>query len=464
MQNQSSRFRLVIKTWLLLSVAAVEVAEDSPWPGTTIDMRRRPIEGLDDSTLPSANISFGNGSRMLVTGHNAILIDTSSAAVIHSFPDRTDTERLYAAAISGDGKVIATVGEFTQICFWDAATGKLLQTVQDDFPTAAAQPDKSARSRKHPNRLRYSNAGSRKIVAAPGGCLFAVGKIDGSVELWTAEGQPLPDRPHWLVTGEWPYRPDDANPPPNRFRRLHRVERHVGKICDLEFALNCRSLISTSGHRFVEMQEIPTGNEGLPHFARPTYDADTTPTIAKTDVASGDLQWLVDLSSVPFALALDVGSQSVKGLAVPPRLAIALHNQEVTVIALEDGTTLKTFPIAVGKSRISTSAIAFGDGSSLLWTTGTRHNGDSEQRTFTSTTAWDVIRGQRVATAEVPGNLMSATWNSYGKQLAAVRHFGNTPSSATQRPWSFHLWDVKIVPRSDQVTPRTAPVPPYVPL
>ncbi|MEZ6128120.1 MAG: hypothetical protein R3C59_05535 [Planctomycetaceae bacterium] len=493
MQNPSSPFRLLMKTWLLLSVASViwqlipvfaayhadqqkladlerqrrqppmaivEVAEDSPWPDSTIEMRGRSIEGLDDSNLPSAGIAFGQRSRMLVAGRTVNLIDTASAAVVQSFPNRQDGERLYAGAISGDGKVVATVGEFTQVCFWNAATGTLLQTVEDDFPTEAAQPDTNAHIRRHRNGLRYSHAGSRRIVAAPGGCLFAIGKIDGSVELWTAEGRPLPDRPHGLVTADWPYRPDDPSPPPNRFRRLHRIPRHVGEVLDLEFTLDCRSLISTSGRRFAQMQEVAVGDSVRSHFSRPIYDNDTTPTVAKTEVASGDLLWQTELLSLPSALALDVGSQNVKGLSIPPRLVVAMDNQEVAVIALDDGATLKTFSIAVGKSRIFTTTMAFGDGSSLLWTTGTRYRHDSEQRTFTSTTAWDVIRGRRIATADVPGSIMSATWNSYGKQLATVRHLENTPSSAKQLPWSFHLWDVKIVSRKDQSTSRTAAVAP----
>ncbi len=126
--------------------------------------------------------------------------------------------------------MIATVGQFTRISFWNAATGKLLQTVEDDFPTAAAQPDTSARGRKHTNGLSYNSTEARKIVAAPGGCLFAIGKVDGSVELWTVEGQTLPDRPHGLVTPEWPYRPDDPSPPSNRFQRIHRIQPHVGEV------------------------------------------------------------------------------------------------------------------------------------------------------------------------------------------------------------------------------------------
>ncbi len=109
MQNSSSRFRFVVKLWLLASlacvvwnlvpvfakyrldqqkladleeqrrhppVATVEVAQDSPWPGSTIDMRGRAIAGLDDQNLPMADIKFGQLGQMVVTSSGVSLIDT----------------------------------------------------------------------------------------------------------------------------------------------------------------------------------------------------------------------------------------------------------------------------------------------------------------------------------------------------------------------------------------------------
>ncbi len=154
-------------------LATVDIAEDSPWPGSTILMQGQPVEGFDDSQLPGGNIQYGQLGGMAVTHGNVSLIKPAKAAakLIRSFPDRRDTEHLFAAAISGDGKVVATVGVFTQVSFWNAETGQLLHTVEDEFPTAAAEPDTNQRKHQHANGLRYSHAGVRKIVAAPGGCL-----------------------------------------------------------------------------------------------------------------------------------------------------------------------------------------------------------------------------------------------------------------------------------------------------
>jgi hypothetical protein len=304
--NSTDRFRLIVKLWLFASIAGViwnlvpvfatsradqqtlaeleeqrrhppmatvDVAEDSPWPDSTILMKGQPVAGLDDANLPSAHIQYGRLGRMVVAHRSVSVINASMKLpeVICSFPDRSDTETLFAAAISGDGKVIAAVGEFTQVSFWNAATGQLHQTVEDDFPTAAAEPDKSTRGHKHANSLRYSNTGARQLVAAPGGCLFAIGKVDGTVELWTAEGQALPDRPNGLVTPEWPYRPDVPGAPPKRFQRLRRMHLHEGEVRQLEFSLDCQSLVSTSGRRFQEMQEKHIA-EGIPPHSIPVHD------------------------------------------------------------------------------------------------------------------------------------------------------------------------------------------------
>ncbi|MEZ6125655.1 MAG: hypothetical protein R3C49_21125 [Planctomycetaceae bacterium] len=114
-------------------------------------------------------------------------------------------------------------------------------------------------------------------------------------------------------------------------------------------------------------------------------------------------------------------------------------------MSLHDGSDLKTFATRYGKSTVRISSIAFRDSGSLLWTVGTRYTGDTEHRSVTSVSAWDVARGQRIATAEVPGQIMSTGWNPYGTQLATVRYFDNQPPSRNHVSWAFHLWDVKIV-------------------
>ena len=230
------------------------------------------------------------------------------------------------------------------------------------------------KSKRDVVRTRYL-AGMRFGDNIPG---YVYPTVDGSVELWTAEGQALPDRPRGLVTSDWPYRPDDPSPPPKNFRRIQRIQPHIGEVQHLEFTLNCQSLVSTSGRRFGEMRELKYA-EGMPLGVMPVYDEGTTPTIVKTEVDSGKIQWQADLAAQPSAMALDQGSQSVNGLLSPARLAMALQNEELVVMSMQDGSSLKKFPLRFGKTIIHASTIGFGDGGSLLWTTGTRYTGNSDQ-------------------------------------------------------------------------------------
>lgn len=87
--------------------------------------------------------------------------------------------------------------------------------------------------------------------------------------------------------------------------------------------------------------------------------------------------------------------------------------------------------------------MAFGNGGSLLWTVGTRYAAGETHDSYTLVSAWDAIRGKRVATAEVPGQVMSSGWNPHGTQLATIRYFSHLPSDSKHVPWAFHLWEMK---------------------
>jgi hypothetical protein len=74
-----------------------------------------------------------------------------------------------------------------------------------------------------------------------------------------------------------------------------------------------------------------------------------------------------------------------------------------------------------------------------------------------SVSAWDINRGQRIASAEMPGHLLHATWSAYGMKLAIVRLNDHTSRSGKlQFPWEsrssspfmLHVWDMRIVGRA----------------
>jgi hypothetical protein len=358
------------------------------------------------------------------------------------------------------------VGEFTVIRFWDASAGELLETVEDDVPTIAAQPDLNEHSRKHTNKLRYSDTGSRRLVAAPGGCLFAVGKIDGSVELWAAQDQALPDRHQGLITPH-----PIKQPPPRKFHRIGRHQLHQGQVDYLEFTLDCQSLVSVSSWTVTGVESVVAVPGQRPSLKRAAGDL-SRPAVMKTKVPGGEVEWQVPLAEIPTAFAIDAMSQHLPSgfPESPPRFAVA-ESDQVVVMSLEDGSVLKSFNVKIntasathGTSTSSLASISFGNlGGEPLWTVERRYlmSEPGQNQSLVSVSAWDINRGRRIASAEIPGHLMHAAWSRYGMKLALVRlHEQGQQTRTMTMPWesrplspfTLHIWDVSIQQRA----PRSA--------
>lgn len=498
-----SRFRFAVAAWLTVSVAiftfrlipavakyrlqgrelinqeferkhpsapVIDLPPDSPWPTSTIGMKGYAVKGFDEAQLPVFSGVFHQ--EILALAHGKVsLIEArhkTQPELKKTFPTSSD-ERIFLAAISGDGKVIATVGEFTVIRFWDASTGELLETIEDDAPTIAAQPDTNEHSRKHSNKLRYSDTGSRRLVAAPGGCLFAIGKIDGSVELWAARDQPLPDRDNDLTTSRLRFQPA-----PRKFHRIARTQLHQGEVVFLEFTLDCQSLVSVSSWTVTGVESVIAVPGQPARLKRSTGDT-ARPAVMRTRVPSSEIKWSVPLAEIPTAFSMDAMSQNV----VPvgkfgslPRFAVADSNQ-VSLMSLEDGSLLKAFAVKIensvsnpGISTSSLAALSFGDrGGEPLWTVERRNlkNPSSKDQLMVSVSAWDTLRGRRIASAEIPGHLLSATWSGYGMKLALVRLNEQGQGTRTMTmpwesppasPFTLHIWDVRIQQRSTSFPPK----------
>jgi hypothetical protein len=446
----------------------IDLPPDSPWPTSTISMRGYAVKGLDETCLPGFSAVFHEQLLALVHGKVSLVEAKHKAQpeLKNTFPKSLD-EQIFQSAISGDGKVIATVGDFTVIRFWDAATGELLETIEDAAPTIAAQPDLNEHSRKHTNKLRYSDTGSRRLVAAPGGCLFAIGKIDGSVELWAAIEQKLPDRPHGLVTSQWPYEPDNNEPPPRKFHRIGRHQLHEGQVDYLEFTQDCQSLVSVSSWTATGIETL-TAVPGMPARVKHAAGDLSHPAVMRTKVPSGEVEWRVPLAEIPRAFAMDAMSQNMPAgfPESPPRFAVA-ESDQVLLMSLQDGSVLKSFSVKIntaratqGTSTSSLAALSFGNlGGGQLWTVERRYlnSEPGKHQSMVSVSAWDINRGQRIASAEMPGHLLHATWSAYGMKLAIVRLNDHTSRSGKlQFPWEsrssspfmLHVWDMRIVGRA----------------
>ncbi|MEZ6061752.1 MAG: hypothetical protein R3C19_15495 [Planctomycetaceae bacterium] len=489
--EQRSPFRIFLSVWLLVSAVAVcwhlvpvladyrreqqrladleavwqhaptptvTVPEGSRWPHATIEMTGHSIRDLDDSRLSVPRLSFGRrGQLVAVSADVCAIAEGPEWRLKHEFFELHSTERLYHAALSGDGKVIATLGEFTRLCFRDAADGTLLQTFDEDQPLPVAELDVSHRADRHSNGLRYSNADVRKVFAAPGGCLFAVGKMDGTVELWAAEGQPLPDRPIGLVTPEWPFQPDDDSPAPRNFRRVHKLRPHEGRVEDMAFSLDCQSLLVSFGRVFDGMREIPRQNPEMPSTLFPSYRSPGDYLILSLNVATGEPQWQQSLRRPPSLLALDAGSQHIKGLLHPARFALLTSSDELQLRSLEDGSLLSRFSVKATNARADIQAMSFDPTDSILLTVDRQYGSGGNRNAVTFINAFEVHDGSLIASAELPGQVMHAAWSPFGHQLA-MQLFSdkqNRPASppgfatpfTSRRPLSpfrLHVWDVRV--------------------
>lgn len=444
-------------------------AKDSPWPTATIHISGQAIRGLDvENVSPAANLSFSDSAsqRLTMTFGGTSVIDRHEYRQLMMIPHRSDPERQFAAAVSGDGTVMATIGAYTVIRFWDCQTGELIQTIEDDAPTFAAQPDLSQHNQKHTNGLRYSDTGARRIVAAPGGCLFAVGKVDGSVELWAATDQELPDSPDVPVAGgRWKHSSRQRTTPPTGFHRIARGQLHHGEVAFLQFTLDCQSLISASAWKVDGIRTIPNAPIPIAGLHR-LSEEESTPQLIRTRVPTNAVEWSVPLPGIPNAMALDPMSQDQPpgALDPDPRLAVAHSSDQVILLNLTTGEILKSFQARTGQSSERIAAMSFGRGmGEPLWTVATHYNPLNSELPHSQTMicAWEVHRGQLIASAALPGQVMSAAWSNYGMQLALTRMVELPPASEkdapdlqtpfslfTQQrrrtPFQFHLWNIDL--------------------
>lgn len=433
----------------------VDHPADSPWPTATIRMRGRAIDGLDDRELPSASLSFTpNSQQLAVTFNRVFLVDAPNAKLIRAVPTSTDKERFYCGAISGDESVIATVGEHTLVKFWDARNGKLIEALDDNDPTIAAQPDLNAHSQKHTNKLRYSEMGARRLVAAPGGCLFAMGKVDGSIELWGPVGEERPTGPSKLTEVQ------QQKTVTRRFQRLARSQPHTGEVLWMAFTRDCQSLVSLSGSK-VSVDESREVSGSEPQSLRRFSAKDSKPLAVRSRVPSNDVMWSAPLADIPSSLAMDEMSQEFegKGLLYPPRFAVADYSRNVVIRKLETGEVLRTIDTKPEGGHGMLASVAFGNGGTHLWTIGTRYDAaqPGESKTVTLVSAWEIARGKRIATAQLAGQVHAAEWNRHGMKVVMLRYVapasgGLEQAKQWQLPWELpppspfmlHLWDVQI--------------------
>lgn len=439
--------------------AVITVPDGSRWPNATLKLQGHSVRGLDDNELSVASLSFGQRNRLIATRRQIfVMAHDREWQLLRQFPSRQHSENLFQGALSGDGKVVATLGEFPQICFWDVANETLLQTIDEEKILPVAEPDQSSRSAKHHSGMRYSNTDVRKVVAAPGGCLFAVGKVDGTVELWSAADQPLPDRPNGFVTPKWPHRPDDRSPAPKRFQRLVQIRPHEGRVEDMAFTPDCQSLLVTFGRVFDGMKEAPREDNTMPSVKYPSYRSADEYLILCLNVAKGEVYWQQKSRRPPSLLAMDAGSLNLEGLLHPPRFAVLTSSDELQIRSLNDGSVLSEFSVQASKPRADIQAMSFDPTGSLLLTVDRQYTADPDRHSVTHINAWSIHDRTRLVSAEIPGQVMNCSWSPYGHHLAMQLLLNKPDRGEPPRgfstpfgrrssfsPFRLHVWDVNVV-------------------
>ena len=492
----SNRVRIVVKCWLVLSVAVFFVrlgpvmaryraAEqkfadlnfeakqpaapvivndpNSPRPELTLALEGRAIKKLDDSQMPWANFVMPNRDAMyLAASHKGYFANLKENCVMFEFPQpRDEAGGLYGIAVSTQTQVMATVGEHTVVQFWNSATGELLATVEDEHPTIAAVPDLSEHAKRHPNKLRYQDAGARKIVASPrGGSLFAIGKVDGTIELWGNLGY----RDHPELLNELDKPGSRSLLSSKRLGFISRKKVHDGKVEDLAFSHGGRKLVSVSGYTATGHGTIPAPDGNPAGYEMLQFDPNSKSDLVVSDTSSLQEEWRLPLPHRAGELALSSAAQhAVPGLLRTP-FAVAMFHDGVLLGDLNTKEVTGTIKFPKNEPSAMVQSLAFHRTESALLTLHTSYSGVKDNVTIeTALSLWQTSSRRRIATTRLPGLFMAAGWDTQGTRFALIRHnpaMSNLPPSMTNLlPWStpptspflFHVWDVKVIPQSGGV-------------
>lgn len=490
-----ARYRVAEATFADLALEAMQPAQpivenlpESPRPDLTLWLRGGPLKELHDAQIAWSQLSFTEGYFLSAYDKSRLFRKRQPGEwkLECEFPrDPNRHGRIFGGGITRNlwNAVIATVGEFPVVEFWDASTGQLIQSISDEHPTMSAHPDASGR---HKSGLRYSETAARKIVASPTSGLFAIGKMDGTIELWGDLA--YRDHPEWLrcdVSGV-PLLTDDAKrnealkatikahdeamrrPPTERqFGLLSRRKVHVGEVVDLRFCEGGLKLLSIGGLHVTgyETQKGPDGPQTDYKF--PVRSQEMVCDVALSSVESLDLaeSWRHKLESVPSHLAVPPfeSSRSPAWIdatykrKVSRPFAIAYVFSEIQLASLSDRKLTDKLQFPAGGPSVMTQSLTFHRDQDALLSLHTHYRPDKDRPNQhipeTVLTLWHVGSKQRMSTARLDGQVMSAGWDSMGFQLALLRFDHRLAQQSTvnwpwesspQRAHMFHLWDIRV--------------------
>lgn len=470
---------------------------DSPRPDLTLWLQGRAVKGLDDGSVPWMTMSFNAPGKLLSVFDRGRVFQLQGKQFNEDrrefeFPHRkADAGTMYGGDVAWSafcGGVIATVGEFPVVQFWDLATGKLIETVDDQHPTIVAQPVPENSPKKHASGLRYSDSGARRITASPRSCLFAIGKMDGTIELWG--DLKYQERPEWLARDVFGIPSVDDNgsgysqdevaaikehkegarvPVASRkYGLLARKKVHEGEVADLKFCEGGLKLMSVGGHK-VTSYEPSVSVDGLPGtLAMAVRSNDLVSDFVVSEVGTLDEVWRQKLDDVGSMIALPplefVGGPHWKAANFgnidrdrPFAIAKSFSGVQLGSLIKRELTGTIQFPKPGPSSLVQ--SVSFHRDKAALLTLHTEYSmakTPDDQKIATVLSLWQVGSRKRISTARFDGQFMAAGWSGDGMTLGLLRFDHRlTKAPAVQTgifPWEtvrrpahlFQLWDVRV--------------------
>ncbi len=475
---------------------------DSPRPDLTLSLQGRAIKGLDDGSVPWMTMSFNSPGKLVSIFDRGRVFQLRDKHIKEDrrefeFPQRkADAGTMYGGDVAWSpwsGGVIATVGEFPVVQFWDVSNGKLIATIDDQHPTIAAQPIAESSSKKHASGLRYSDTGARRITASPSSCLFAIGKMDGTIELWG--DLKYMERPEWLTRDVFGipfvdkngsgYSPEEVAaikeheagvrvPVASRkYGLLMRKKVHEGEVVDLKFCEGGLKLMSVGGHKVTGYEPMKAADGQPAGYSMPVRSNELVSDVVVSEVGSLNEVWRQKLDDVGGTIALPV-HETVGG----PHWQKAdyanffrFHDRPFAVLksfsgaqlgSLKTGQLTGTITLPKPGPASFFQGVSFHRDQDALLTLHTEYamtDGKTDNQKITTVLSlWQVGSKKRISTARFDGQFMAAGWNRDGMMLGLLRfdhRLANAPAVQTGFfPWEtyrrpahlFHLWDLRVMP------------------
>jgi WD40 repeat protein/serine/threonine protein kinase len=364
-----------------------------------------------------------DGTSIVVAGYGGAKLWTSTGTLVRSFDEGA---MIRMARWSPDGRTIATAGQDGAAKLWDAGTGSLRATLQNDAPVLGvafdAAGDRVVTWGLAPTALVWDQASGRLLASlageggrvydarfSPSGALIATGSADGVIRLWDAgtgklarrlEGHRGPVRRvefapagDWLASGG-----DDADVriwalPDGALLQL--CHGHAGPVLALAIDRDSSAVLSASADATAKLWNARTGSlaASLEGHRAPIWSAVIAPDGHRFLTSSWDgTARLWDGSGVEAALLVSGGGERMNdAVFAPDGVTVASGGEDGAVRLWSSSADVRLRPLLIRDGR-TVVHVQFGPDSARLLAVTKDH----------VATIWDVASGRELESLELP--------------------------------------------------------------